>query len=349
MLILFTIAILSNLLIVVAKNYWIVILARSIYSLTNQVPKFTKAILTQLCIAHDAKIHLQITDILTKLGLLIGPVIAGYLFETGFVFSCLLATTLAVSKIGIIMTVPEVILEDLSDPEVSKSFVQLAHVPDTNSILGTVLLGIKTMIKNLAKCNISQNWDLLLVKFLYTASTIVFFSKFTQLLKNNMGCNSKIIGATVSYMNAVTFTAPHITRFLKENLHYDSLQNLFFFSFTVLAASTLLACVTTSYYLYLLACIPIIICRRYIQSMWTEMFACRGNRYLKPIIREVGIVAGLVIPIAFGILCNYIHVQAVMAFSSIPPLICLFIIKTYSIYQPCVWERPKRTERRRST
>ncbi|CAH1965396.1 unnamed protein product [Acanthoscelides obtectus] len=100
MLILFTIAILSNLLIVVAKNYWIVILARSIYSLTNQVPKFTKAILTQLCIAHDAKIHLQITDILTKLGLLIGPVIAGYLFETGFVFSCLLATTLAVSKIG---------------------------------------------------------------------------------------------------------------------------------------------------------------------------------------------------------------------------------------------------------
>nr|CAH7735303.1 unnamed protein product [Callosobruchus chinensis] len=340
MLIIFTFGILSNLLIMVANNYWIVIFARSIYSLTNQVPKFTKAILTQLCFAHDTKYHLKVTDALTKLGLLIGPIIAGYLFEMGFVFACLLATVLAVSKIGIILTVPEVILEDLSDPEVSKSFVQLAHVPNTNSILGTILLGIKSTTTNLLKCNFWTNWDLLVVKFLYTTSTIVFFSKFTQLLKKNMGCGSKVIGVTVAYMNAITFVTPYILRFMKENLQYDSLQNCFFFSFAILATSTLMACVTSLYHVYLLACIPIIICRKYIQTTWTEMFACRGNRFLKPVIRQIGNITGLVVPIAFGILCNRIQAKAVVAFSSIPPLICLMIIKSYSIYQPCVWQRP---------
>ncbi|VEN43700.1 unnamed protein product [Callosobruchus maculatus] len=340
MLIIFTFSIISNLLIMVANNYWIVIFARSMYSLTNQVPKFTKAILAQLCFAHDTKYHLKVTDALTKLGLLIGPIIAGLLFEIGFVFACLLATVLAVSKIGIILTVPEAILEDLSDPEVSKSFVKLAHVPDTDSILGTILLAIKSTITNLTRCNLSTNWDLLTVKFLYTTSTIVFFSKFTQLLKKNMGCGSKSIGVTVSYMNAITFVTPSILRFMKANLQYDSLQNCFFFSFAILATSTMIACVTSLYSVYLLACIPIIVCRKYIQTTWTEMFACRGNRYLKPVIRQIGIIAGLVIPIAFGILCNYIHAKAVVAFSSIPPLICLMIIKSYSIYQPCVWQMP---------
>nr|CAI5853360.1 unnamed protein product [Callosobruchus analis] len=292
MLIIFTFGIISNLLIMVANNYWIVIFARGIYSLTNQVPKFTKAILTQLCITHDTKYHLKVTDALTKLGLLIGPIIAGYVFETGFIFTCFLSTVLSVSKIGIILSVPEVILEDLSDPEVSKSFVQLAHVPNTNSILGTILLGIKSITTNLRKCNISTNWDLLVVKFLYTTCTIVFFSKFTQLLKKNMGCSSTVIGATVSYMNAITFVTPHVLRFVRENLQYDSLQNCFFFSFAILAVSTMMACVTSKYLVYLLVCIPIIMCRRYIQAMWTEMFACRGNRFLKPVIREIGIIAG---------------------------------------------------------
>lgn len=184
--------------------------------------------------------------------------------------------------------------------------------------------------QDITDSNYKKNWDLFALKYLFSVSVNIFFTKFTQILKHNFDSSSMVIGYTTSYMNGLTFAAT----FFLQSFRIKRTSDILLFikvSLITLLLSFGIACYSPSYYIYSLVCIPMTFSRNFINLRWGDLFEARKNPALSRLNENIGIAAGLTIPILFGIICNYIGHYAVILFSLLPLVASIYIYEKYTI------------------
>lgn len=183
---------------------------------------------------------------------------------------------------------------------------------------------VAQVVNNFKDSNLEENWDIISLKFFFTSSISIFFSKFTQILKYNFDSDAVAIGSTTSYMNGLAFAGSYlISDFIAKS--ESSKLSLMPHSLSLLLISLLSACYAPTFPLYLIICVPMIFSRCYLNSTWAILFTSRKNEALKNVNESVGIIAGLIVPIFFGITCDQIGHHAVVLFSVVPILLSLFV------------------------
>lgn len=225
-----------------------------------------------------------------------------------------LVITIIVS--GLILSIndeEEVVQKDLDQPLIEKSIESL-----------------QTIKEDIQHSQFEINWDLLALKYLFSASVNIFFTKFTQILKYNFDSSSIIIGYTTAYMNALTFAATYCLQMCKVKHPADTLMFIKI-SFITFLLSLLIACFSPTYYIYSAICIPMIFSRNYINVIWSDLFHARKNSALDRLNGNTGIAAGLTIPILFGVTCNHIGHYAVILFSVLPIIASIYIYEKRTI------------------
>lgn len=173
--------------------------------------------------------------------------------------------------------------------------------------------------------NLQENWDLVILKFLFTSSISIFFSKFTQILQHNFSADAITIGITSSYMNGLIFAGPYLIDNVIDKGGLSKKLDLTQYSLCVLVMSVLLACYAPFYSFYLLMCIPLTLARCYLNTIWVKLFGSRKNEALERINASLGIISGLIIPVLFGITCDQIGHHAVILYSVIPLVFSLLV------------------------
>lgn len=191
---------------------------------------------------------------------------------------------------------------------------------------------VAEILRDFKDSNVDKNWDLITLKFLFTSSISIFFSKFTQILNYNFAADAIAIGCATSYMNGLGFVCPFLTENIKEKYELTKFS-LIQKAFITLLLSLLFACYAPTFSLYLFFCIPLILSRCYLGNIWVALFATRKNPTLNRINESIGIMAGLTIPILFGIVCNQIGHHAVVLFSVAPVVFSLFVL-----YKRTIWD-----------
>lgn len=163
-----------------------------------------------------------------------------------------------------------------------------------------------------------------MLKFLFTSSISIFFSKFTQILQHNFSADAVIIGITSSYMNGLVFAGPYLLEKIIDKISNPKMD-LVHYSLCALLISILLACYSPFYSFYLLICIPLIFARCYLNTIWAKLFSSRKNEPLERINTSLGIISGIIIPVLFGITCDQIGHHAVIFYSAMPLVFSLLI------------------------
>lgn len=197
---------------------------------------------------------------------------------------------------------------------------------DEKSLLDKAGARVADVVKNFQESDFIQNWDLITLKFLFASSVLVFFSKFTFLMKYNYNADALVIGTTGAYMNALVFACTYILDNFREDAKFSHMQN----ALITLLMSLTFACYAPFFVSYLLICIPLILCRCYLNSNWVTLFALRKNQALSNVNESIGIIAGLTTPIAFGIVCDLIEHHAVVWFTVFPIFFSLFIFSQHT-------------------
>lgn len=302
---------------VLTHSYYFTILVRVLFSLTNQSQNLCFELLLEKAKNEEEKQILEKNHtILAGLGLILGPIISGYLFDIGFGYTGILAAGLAFLNTRLVLS----ITKDDKDTNTE----QVDH-----SILNKAIQKVTENVKEINNCEVKVNWDVLLLKYLFTGSIFVFFSKFVPILKHNFGSSNIVVGYTTAYINAAGFAASHYVAFLKPQLNY-SLHVLIERSFLFIGILMLLACYAPYYELFMLSLILVIFVRTFISTLWGGLFSERKNSSLTKLNAQSSLAAGFSIPILFGIVCNAIAHNAVILFSCLPMFVCWIIIRFYT-------------------
>ncbi|XP_050509692.1 major facilitator superfamily domain-containing protein 9-like isoform X1 [Diabrotica virgifera virgifera] len=296
----------------VTNSIWFTIFARCIFAATNQTSSILKTMILKRTPADDIQFQLMTFHIITSAGYLIGPIVAGCLFDVSFAISCFLAAFLTIVSIGILTFV-----KDIDDGPVEGSDL---------AVFQRAAQTVKSSVAEFNNSSYETNWDVMTIKYCFSASTSIFFSKFTQILKHNYESDSVAIGYTTSYMNALMFIGIYCSERLKKKLTNIPPNLLLNYSFAVLLISSLLACYSPAYVLYALLCIPVVLSRTLIFDLWEDILTERNNNDLKKTNESISVGAGLTVPIMFGVVCNQIGHHAVVLFSVLPLVASLVII-----------------------
>ncbi|XP_057669402.1 uncharacterized protein LOC130901812 [Diorhabda carinulata] len=312
----FNIAAICHALLFLTNSSWFTILARCIFAATNQSSSLTKAILMKKVPSDETQYQLIIFNILSSSGYIIGPILAGCLFDISFAISCFLASVLTIINICLLATVSH---EDDDSPSEGSDL----------SVMNRTAQYIKDAVQHFNNSDYKTNWDLISMKYMFTASTTIFFSKFTQILKYNFQADSVAIGYTTSYMNALMFIGIYLCNKFKSKMSQVPIILIINGGFIVLLVCTFLACYSPVYSIYAALCIPIVLARTLILDYWEDLVNDRKNTDLKVLGNSISIGAGLTVPIAFGILCNQIGHHAVIIFSVLPLVGSLIILNRY--------------------
>lgn len=325
-------ALVTHLMLVLTHSYYFTILVRVLYSLTNQSQNLCLELLLEKAKNDEEKEILQKNHtILSGLGLILGPIISGYLFDIGFGYTGILAAGLAFLSARLVLSVTK----DEKDPNT----VHIDH-----SVLNKAIQKVTENVKEINNCEGKVNWDVLLLKYLFTGSIFVFFSKFVPILKHNFGSSNIVVGYTGAYINAAVFAASYYVTFLKPQLNHYSLHFLIETSFLLIAVLMLLACYAPYYELFMLLLILVIFLRTFITTLWGDLFSERKNSSLTKLNAQSSLAAGFSIPILFGIVCNAIAHNAVILFSCLPMFLCWLIVRFYTKHVSVVKESQSTTQ-----
>jgi len=141
-------------------------------------------------------------SILSGSGYIIGPIISGYMFVKGFGYTGLLAAFLTMTNLVLLM-------------KVTKGPKDIDPKHKERSVLQKTFKTVVDNVKYLKKSNPEKHWDILLLKYLFASSVMIFFSKFTQILKYNYNGDSIMMGYTASYINTLVFAATYYVALIK--------------------------------------------------------------------------------------------------------------------------------------
>ncbi|CAG9823181.1 unnamed protein product [Phaedon cochleariae] len=313
----FSFSIVSHLLLILTGSCWFTIFGRCIFALTNQSNEVVKELYIKKITKEETEFQLLIYNVLSSAGYIIGPVVSGCFFDTGFPLICVLAAVLTLINACLVLAIPTE-QDDLPSegPEKTLSERTIGYIWKAADLT--------------KKSDYKQNWDILALKFLYTASFAIFFTKFPMILKTNYQSDSVTIGCTTAYINIAMFIATYVTKNMQEKLSSIPAIILCQQALVVLFFSMLIACYSPMYPLFALSVIPITFGRSYITTSWRKVYSERNNEFLDHVNDYVGILVGLTIPILFGIVCDMIKFNAVVLFSILPVLLALYILNKYT-------------------
>lgn len=314
----FNTAMVTHLLMVMTSSYWFTILVRILFSITNQSQTLCLELLLSKAQDDEERKKVQkFYSILSGSGYILGPIISGYLFDIGFGYTGLLAAVLALNNSVLLMK----ITRDTNDTNPEHA---------DKSVLEKTIQKVSENIEDFKKSSPEKHWDILLLKYLFASSLMIFFSKFTLILKHNYNASSVTMGYTGSYINALVFATTYyvfITKNITDRYPIIFLSEMSFFLLSVLM---LLACYAPYYELYMLLLIPVTLVRTYILTLWRELFYERKNDNLMKLNNSSSVVAGLSTPLIFGVVCDKIAHHAVILFSCVPIFLCWGIVRKYS-------------------
>ncbi|CAG9769410.1 unnamed protein product [Ceutorhynchus assimilis] len=311
-------AFITHIIMVLTDSYWFTILIRILFSITNQSQNLCLELLLDKAENDDMKQTLSRNwSILSGSGFIIGPIVSGYLFDIGFGYIGVLAAFLALINVYLLMSI-------------TKTDKDSNVEPADKSVLDKARTKVNKNIKEFKKCLAEKHWDILLLKYLFAASVMIFFSKFTQILKHNYYSGSITMGHIGSYINCLVFASTFLVGELKTTIQKCPLIFVSEISFLLIAILMILACYAPYLELYMLLLIPIIILRSFIMTLWKELFAERKSESLITLNSSASILAGLTVPLMFGLICNQIAYRAVILFSFVPMILCWVIIKWHS-------------------
>ncbi|XP_066156673.1 major facilitator superfamily domain-containing protein 9-like [Euwallacea fornicatus] len=313
----FNAALLSHLLLVLTNSYWFAILVRILISLTNQTQNLCLELLLNKADSEENKKKIRTNySIFSGSGYILGPIISGYVFDFGFGYIGIIAACLAFINSRLLVAVNK------DDKDANSEYIE-------GSVVSKAYEKVMANVQEFRKCKPEIHWDLLVVKYLFAGSIIIFFSKFTQILKHNFHSSSVVIGYTTAYINGLIFAITYYADILKIQKTY-SVQFISEISFLLLSVLMLLACYAPYYEVYIVMLALVIILRVLVFSLWKDLFFERKNESLSKLNSAASVAAGLTIPVFFGIACNQIGHNAVILFSWVPMLICWLIFKFYS-------------------
>lgn len=201
---------------------------------------------------------------------------------------------------------------------------------DKSSISERVYCSIIDVLDDCQKCHYERNWDVMAIKFLYVSSVMIFYGKFSQILKNNFNSSPFAVGCTYAYMNSLTFTSSYFATVVKDRYTPFSPIILAERSFKLLGACLLVTCYSPTYILYMIMCAPVVFLNTFIDCIWEELLTTRNEDSLSKLNQNIKIAAGLTTPIIFGVFCNMIGHHAVIIFSVIPVIMSIYIINKYT-------------------
>ncbi|KAL1491566.1 hypothetical protein ABEB36_012143 [Hypothenemus hampei] len=312
--------IITNILLVLTDSVAFTILVRFLFCLTNQSQKLCQDLLIAKAENAEMKNRLQRNyNILSSSGFIIGPIISGYIFDIGFGYTGLLAACLCFLNVQLLMTISKNSNDDNAE-----------HT-DT-SVLQKAINNVSQKYSDFTKCSPEKNWDLLLLKYLFASSVMIFFTKFAPILKHNYDASSVTIGYTGSYINAIAFLVAYYISTNSSKLRSYSLAILTETSFFFLTIFMFLTCYAPSYQYYLMFLTSVVFFKSLIISIWQDLFSTRNNAYLSGLNYTASTVAGLTTPLVFGFVCDRIAHQAVILFSCMPLAFGWIILKCYSNY-----------------
>ncbi|KAK4884143.1 hypothetical protein RN001_000414 [Aquatica leii] len=291
------------------EEYMTIILLRLTVALCNQTQNICNSFIAEVNDKDKLSSIYSITNVVSVAGLVVGPMIGGALFEEkyGFYYISRLSTTfLFICLVTAIMLPPSTIPND-----------------KPMGLFQKVLEDLKRKFGKILVLNLGNDWDIVVQKFLHSASATVFFMKFSMMLKIHFQLSAAIIGCMYAYQGSLTFLATFIVAFLNNMENKDTRV----ISLFALAISLMGLCFGATLESYLIWYIPMIIVHTFLNSIWKKIFKQTSNENYNIEGAEdgVGEVASIITPVIFGVFCDLYGLYALKAFVIIPILLSIFI------------------------
>lgn len=177
------------------------------------------------------------------------------------------------------------------------------------------------------------NWDVLVLQYLFSASVIIFSTKYSPVLKHNYNTNHTEIGLVTAYMNIVIFAGIEACHDLMERAKASRYSPTLIINAmcSILFTSSILALYSPVLGLFCLMCIPVTFSRIMVVDTWNAFITERGNPNLTKASESANILAGLTVPLIFGVVANRIGHRAVIIFSIFPVLLMLMIVNMITV------------------
>ncbi|KAF5298563.1 hypothetical protein FQA39_LY11764 [Lamprigera yunnana] len=287
------------------SSYVTIIMLRLIIALSNQTQNVCNLILSDCTEKRDLIKLSSILNFVSAIGLCIGPLIGGTVFDQINGFYCLsrLAGTFLFISLIITMTLP---------PSEPKNKVQ------TDLFVTKVKKDMTEKFGKLTYKNLIKEWDLVVFKFLHSISAVVFFMKFSMMLKIHYQLSMPFIGCAYAYQGVLTFLAPFVNVFIQ--LNYNNIHVCMLVAFTL----TLIGlCFAVTFHTYLLCFVPMILMHTFLNVLWKKLCKQRSNKdyNIEGIDDAIGEVASITVPCVFGIFCDFYGLIALKTFVILPILL----------------------------
>lgn len=292
------------------KSYIFLIILRLVVGLTSQTQNICNSFISEFNSKESLPNVQSVTNVLAVAGFVVGPMIAGALYEEadGFYYICRFAAILLFISILIAVTLPN---STGTSSEVNLTFLTRA-VSD-----------LQKKFSKIAKLKFKEDWHIIALKFLHSVTATVFFMKFSMLLKVHYKLPSAIIGCTYSYQGSLTFLAPFIIPFINiSKSNSATIMSLF-----IVTAGFMGLCFAKTYDWYLISFIPMILAHTLLNAIWKKVFAERSTKdyEIEGVQDGIGDIASIITPFIFGIFCDLYGVHALQSFTIIPMLLSILI------------------------
>ncbi|XP_050299851.1 uncharacterized protein LOC126738522 [Anthonomus grandis grandis] len=306
-------------------NYWFVILTRIFFSLINQTQASLVDLLSKELDSNSYEKLLIKYNILSKFGLIAGPICAGYLYgiDEGFEKICSLSAVLTFINIVILTKTP---IQEISHEQITAD-VNPSIVRKTKQVL-------MENIKDFEQSDLGTNWDLLLIRYLFVGSFWVFMAKVRKIMVHHYNIKDPVsAGFTVAFITFLDFifgyytSKSHAVSF--KVFPSDSIADLMLFLATVLMALTIWM---PTFQLFLLLTVPVIFIRHEINYIWPTVFCTRKNVSLYNLNTTTGQLALLTVPLIFGVSYETFGPAVLIIFTCVPLIFSWIIARLYTRY-----------------
>lgn len=249
-------------------------------------------------------------NVLNALGLVFGPIVGGYLLHN-LTWLALLSSVLMLVCLVLLKKIDPVECENLSDQTLKTA---------------------KSNFQNFNQCDWRVNWDVLVLKYCFTASFVVFLTKFKLLLLHKYNIDSMVtVGFSIAYMNCIVFFSNSYTITLKDHLVQNyPVYFLFEIQIVFLIILSILTCFAPNVTIFFIVVVPLLILHTLTTNTWDYLLKNRSDKSLPQASESVELVANLTIPYLLCLAYYLLGYVAVFGFTCGPLVICWFVVKYYS-------------------
>ncbi|XP_017782046.1 PREDICTED: uncharacterized protein LOC108566585 isoform X1 [Nicrophorus vespilloides] len=300
------IELITNIILGLSTNLYLVATARIIFNLFNQTNTLCKRIISKNVASEDLSSTYSTINLLYILGLIFGPVLSGHLYQNNKTF------------------LPDMCKGDTCFYSVASALTTLNLISTTLAFCIPTCEAVENLEENEPRADPLKYppWQIKTLRFLSRISIWVFSSKFSLLIKELYGATPIQIGYTLSFHFIIFFVA---TFLLNTKIKFDPKRYAhmnFLIGTTILCMSMIMACLSHSFFMFLLNSFPLIVARVYMDWTYKSLYCdsasiSKTNKYLD-----------MMLPFIFGVFCD-IYLNDAFRVFCILPLILAVLLSIY--------------------